>query len=234
VLAAARRRARAASPGWGVNGSGGHVSADAGADAGSACGAQSSTDPFTTSIAGAWDFTPMGGSKTTIQVPGGGWLKQGINASSGTYATQITVPDTGAPQTTLIEFGAVNFQATLSVDAQQVGTNTTSFTPSVFDVTKFVTPGKQHMISVLVKGAQALKSNGKFIVPNAAGWSGNVAQGIFRSAVVHAYPDVDVSDVFVRTSVTEDTLTYDVSVTNTATPARRALCGVRIKTVEIT
>jgi hypothetical protein len=204
----------------GVNGAGGHVSADAGADAGSACGAQSSTDPFTTSIAGAWDFTPTGGSKTTIQVPGGGWLKQGINASSGTYATQITVPDTGAPQTTLIEFGAVNFQATLSVDGQQVGTNTTSFTPSVFDVTKFVTPGKQHMISALVKGAQALKSNGKFIVPNAAGWSGNVAQGIFRSAVVHAYPDVYVSDVFVRTSVTEDTLTYDVSVTNTGSASQ--------------
>jgi hypothetical protein len=154
-------------------------------------------------------------------VPGGGWFKQGINASSGTYATQITVPDSGAPQTTLIEFGAVNYQATLSVDGKMVGTNTTSFTPSVFDVTKFVTPGKQHAISVLVNGGGALKSGGKSVVPNAAGWSQNVAQGIFRSATVRVYPDVYISDAFVRTSVADDTLTYDVSITNTGASSQQ-------------
>ena len=115
----------------------------------------------------------------------------------------------------------MNFQATLSVDGKAVGTNTTSFTPSVFDVTNFVTPGKQHAISVLVKGAKALKSNGKYIVPNAAGWSANVAQGIFRSALLHVYPDVYISDVFVRTSVADNTLTYDVSMTNTGTTSQR-------------
>ncbi len=216
----------------GANGSGGTAGSGGGAGSGGAggtggqtggggaCTQQTATDPSTTSIAGTWDFTPTGGNKTSIQVPGGGWLKQGINASSGTYATQITIPDSGAAQTTLIEFGAVNFQATLSVDGQQVGTNTTSFTPSIFDVTKFVTPGKQHTISVFVKGAQALKSNGKYIVPNAAGWSANVAQGIFRSALLHVYPDVYISDVFVRTSVTDDTLTYDVSITNTSSTSQ--------------
>jgi hypothetical protein len=162
-----------------------------------------------------WDFTPSGGTKRSIQVPGGGWAKQGISTSSGTYATQITVPDSGGPQTTLVEFGAVNFQATLSIDGKPVGTNTTSFTPSVFDVTEFVTPGKQHALSVLVNGGSALKSGGKSLVPNAAGWSQNVAQGIFRSATLRVYPDVYVSDAFVRTSVTDDALTYDVSITNT-------------------
>jgi len=204
-------------------------SAGAGAGAGGSGGGKcepAKPDSSTTSIAGTWDFTPEGGSKRTIQVPGGGWLKQGINASSGTYSTQITVPDSGAAQTTLIEFGAVNFQSTLSVDGKQVGTNTTSFTPSVFDVTKFVTPGKQHTISVLVKGGQALKTNGKFVVPTAAGWSPNVAQGIFRSALLHVYPDVYVSDVFVKTSVTDDSLTFEASITNTgATSQQVTLSG---------
>ena len=178
-------------------------------------------EPFSKSIAGTWDFTPANGTKRSLQVPGGGWAKQGISASSGTYATQVMVPDSGGPQTTLIEFGAVNFQATLSVDGKAVGTNTTSFTPSVFDVTKFVTPGKQHAISVLVNGGGALKSGGKSLVPNAAGWSPNVAQGIFRSAMLRVYPDVYISDAFVRTSVTDDTLTYDVSITNTGTSAQQ-------------
>src|SRR5450432_568833 len=195
--------------------------AGVGGSAGGQCGPTTASDPASTSIAGTWDFTPTGGSKQPIQVPGGGWLKQGINASSGTYATQVTIPDSGAAQTTLIEFGAVNFQATLSVDGKQVATNTTSFTPSVFDVTKFVTPGKQHAISVLVKGGQALKTNGKFIVPTAAGWSQNVAQGIFRSALVRVYPDVYLGDVFVKTSVTDDTLTYEASITNTGTASQQ-------------
>jgi hypothetical protein len=205
----------------GKTGSGG-TSGGIDASAGGSCAASTAAaDPTTTSIAGTWDFTPSGGAKRTITVPGGGWLKQGITTSSGTYATQITIPDSGAAQSTLIEFGAANFQSTLSVDGKEVATNTTSFTPSVFDVTKFVTPGKQHAISVLVKGSQALKTNGKFIVPIAADWSPNVPQGIFRSALLHVYPDVYISDAFVRTSVTNDTLTYDVSITNTGTTSQQ-------------
>jgi len=205
----------------GQSGVGGKMgSGGAGGSAGGQCAASTAADPSSTSIAGTWDFTPAGGSKRTIQVPGGGWLKQGITATSGTYATQITVPDSGGAQTTLIEFGAANFQSTLSVDGKEVGTNTTSFTPSVFDVTKFVTPGKQHAISVLVKGADALKPNGKFIVPNAAGWSKNIPQGIFRSALLRVYPDVYISDAFVKASVTDDTLTYEVSITNTGTASQ--------------
>ncbi len=204
----------------GPTGSGG-TSGGIDASAGGSCAASTAADPTTTSIAGTWDFTPSGGAKRTITVPGGGWFKQGITTSSGTYATQITIPDSGAAQSTLIEFGAANFQSTLSVDGKEVATNTTSFTPSVFDVTKFVTPGKQHAISVLVKGSQALKTNGKFIVPVAADWSPNVPQGIFRSALLHVYPDVYISDAFVRTSVTNDTLTYDVSITNTGTMSQQ-------------
>ncbi|HEX7508387.1 MAG TPA: hypothetical protein VF550_16550, partial [Polyangia bacterium] len=223
--AGGRSGAGGANSDGGPTGTGGKTSAGGtsggiDASAGGSCAASTAADPTTTSIAGTWDFTPSGGVKRTITVPGGGWLKQGITASSATYATQITVPDSGAAQSTLIEFGAANFQSTLSVDGKEVGTNTTSFTPSVFDVTKFVTPGKQHAISVLVKGGQALKTNGKFIVPVAADWSPNVPQGIFRSALLHVYPDVYVSDAFVKTSVTDDTMTYEVSVANTGTTSQ--------------
>ena len=218
--AAGRGGAGGASGAGGATGGGGRGGAGQGGTAGG-CATQTAADPSTTSIAGTWDFTPAGGSKRSIQVPGGGWAKQGVNAASGTYATQITVPASGAAQTTLIEFGAVNFQATLSVDGKEVGTNTTSFTPSVFDVTKFVTPGKQHAISVLIKGGQAMKnSSGKWLIPMAADWSPNVAQGIFRSALLRVLPDVYISDAFVRTSVTDDTITYDALITNTGSTSQ--------------
>ena len=192
-------------------------------DATIACNAPVAETPVT-SIAGAWTFTPMGAAATEIQVPGGGWFKQGFTASTATYATRITVPTlpNGAPQTTLIEFGAVNHQATLSVDGTMVGTNMTAFTPSVFDVTRFVTPGAGHNISVVVLGREAFRAaNGLKSVPDAANWSPNVPQGIFRSAVIRAYPDVYISDVFVKTSVATGTLSYDVSVTNSSTRSRQ-------------
>ncbi|MDP9001755.1 MAG: beta-galactosidase [Myxococcota bacterium] len=191
-------------------------------DAAAACAALSVVEPFSMSIAGQWDFIPASQVATKIQVPGGGWVKQGFTVPSATYQTRITIPDAGAPQTTLLEFGAINHQATLSVDGVVVGTNTTSFTPSVFDVSKYVRPGQQHLISLLVKGRNALKNSaGKDTVPAAADWSPYVPQGIFRSAMVRVYPDIYVSDVFVRTSVKSDSLSYDVSVTNSGAVSRQ-------------
>ncbi|MEP6655329.1 MAG: RICIN domain-containing protein, partial [Myxococcales bacterium] len=186
---------------------------------------QPSADPYSISIAGQWDFTPQGGTAKKIQVPGGGWIKQGFSAPTGTYRTTITVPTNptlGAAQTTLLELGAVNHEATLTVGTTMVGKTMTAFTPSVFDITHFVTPGQSYPISILVRGRDAFKNaSGRRLVPAAADWSPNVPQGIYRSAMLRVYPDVYISDAFVRTSVSAKTLTYDVWVTNTGAAARQ-------------
>lgn len=174
-------------------------------------------------LSGTWSFTPSGQGTTSITVPGGGWYKQGFtNVSEAVYSRSITVPSTGQPQSVWIEFGAVNHQATLSVDGQAVATQTTAFTPSKFDITPYAAPGTTHTISVDVKGRGALKnpSNGRYLVPDAAEWSEAVPQGIYRSAFLRVYPAVYVSDTFVHTSVAAQTLSYDVSVANTSSSAR--------------
>ncbi len=124
-------------------------------------------------LAGRWSFTPAGRAATTITVPGGGWYKQGFtDVNEATYSRTITVPDSGQPQSAWIEFGAVNHQATLSVDGRVVATQTTAFTPSNFDITAVAAPGTTHTISVNVKGRGALKTPaGKYLVPDAASWS---------------------------------------------------------------
>jgi hypothetical protein len=174
-------------------------------------------------LAGTWSFTPEGQPETSITVPGGGWYKQGFtDVNEAVYSCSITVPDSGQPQSTWIEFGALNHEATLSVDGQTVATQTTAFTPSNFDITDYVAPGTTHTITVAVKGRGALKNpaNGRYLVPDAASWCEVIPQGIFRSAFLRVYPAVYVSDAFVRTSVTDQTLTYDVSVTNTSSSSR--------------
>ncbi|MET8162374.1 RICIN domain-containing protein [Sphaerisporangium sp. NPDC005289] len=174
-------------------------------------------------LAGTWSFTPAGRSTTSIKVPGGGWYKQGFtDVSQAVYSRTVTVPDSGQPQSAWIEFGAVNHQATLSVDGRVVATQTTAFTPSKFDISAYAAPGTTHTITVDVKGRGALKNsaNGKYVVPVAADWSEAVPQGIYRSAFLRVYPAVYVSDTFIRTSVANQTLGYDVWVTNTSSSAR--------------
>jgi adhesin HecA-like repeat protein len=169
-------------------------------------------------LGGTWSFTPAGQATTSITVPGGGWYKQGFtNVNEAVYSRSITVPDSGQPQATWVEFGAVNHQATLSVDGRVVATQTTAFTPSNFDISGYAAPGTTHTISVQVKGRGALKSSsGKYLAPTAADWSEAIPQGIYRSAYLRVYPAVYVSDAFVRTSVANRTLSYDVSVTNSS------------------
>ncbi|HEY0494112.1 MAG TPA: beta-galactosidase, partial [Kutzneria sp.] len=59
-------------------------------------------------LAGTWSFTPTGRGATSITVPGGGWYKQGFtDVNEAVYSRNITVPDSGQPQSTWIEFGAV-------------------------------------------------------------------------------------------------------------------------------
>src|SRR5690349_15699987 len=173
-------------------------------------------------LAGTWSFTPAGRGATSITVPGGGWYKQGFtDVNEAVYSRGVTVPDSGQPQSAWIEFGAVNHQATLSVDGRVVATQTTAFTSSNFDISAYAAPGTTHTITVNVKGRGALKaSNGRYLVPDAATWSEAVPQGIFRSAFLRVYPAVYVSDTFVRTSVANKTLTYDVTVRNTSGSSR--------------
>ncbi|GAA2470298.1 sugar-binding domain-containing protein [Winogradskya humida] len=209
----------------------------------------------TVNLAGTWQFTPLtdtvctGGGPfgtttgpmtcvdstatakpTTIQVPGGGWLKQGwTNLSRAVYSRTITVPDLHAPQVTKLSFGAINHRATLWVDGREVGTQTTSYTSSVFDLSDFVRPGRTHQIKVLVEGRKALVGpDGRYTVAEGASWSDDVAQGIFRSAGLQVFPAVHVADAVVRTSVHDRTLSYDTTVTNSTAKTQTITLGGRL------
>ncbi|HEX8105600.1 MAG TPA: hypothetical protein VF533_23490, partial [Solirubrobacteraceae bacterium] len=187
----------------------------------------------TVDLAGRWDFTPRGGARTTIAVPGGGWYKQGFDVPAATYERRIEVPDVAPDQVTALELGAVNHEATVSVDGRRVGTQTTSYTPQTWDLSAFVRPGGTHVLRIDVRGRQGLVSGpgeGSPTVPGYAGptytvpvgveWSEGVAQGIFRSARLAVYPSVHIAGAHVRTSVADHALAYDVWIRNAGATAR--------------
>jgi hypothetical protein len=225
----------------GASGAGGRPGEGTGGAAGGmACLVPERQGEQATSIEGTWTFTPTGGSATTITVPGGGWVAQGMGRiTGGRYARSITVPNLDRSQVTLVEFGAINHQATLAIDGRAVGTNTTSFTPSVFDVSAVVTPGMSHALTVDVLGrnAPALRAPpvtggptaGRKLVPDGAEWSPNIAQGIYRSAIVRAVPQVHVADVFVRPDLAGNRVSVDVTIANGGPAAATANVAVSLQ-----
>src|SRR3712207_6207518 len=63
----------------------------------------------TQSLAGTWAFVPAGGEQTPIEVPGGGWYKQGFtDVAAASYRRTITVPDVAPDQVVELNLGAVN------------------------------------------------------------------------------------------------------------------------------
>ena len=178
-------------------------------------------------LSGPWSFipiSPVASTPTTINVPGGGWAVQGFTTTAeAVYSRTITIPDTGQPQVTKLEFGAINYQASLYINGHFVQTNMSAFTPSVFDITSFVTPGQTYAISLDVKGKNAfVEPNGLATVADGANSSPYPAQGIFRSAELRLYPQLYIADAFVRPSISTNSLSYDVWVTNATTATQNA------------
>src|SRR5271154_245063 len=66
----------------------------------------------TVNLAGTWSFTPVSPA-----------------------APSISIPADAAGNTVILAFGAVNFQATLTIGSTVVGTTTTSFLPTSFNLT---------------------------------------------------------------------------------------------------
>ena len=140
------------------------------------------------------------------------------------------MPDiAGKTQVTKLSFGAINHRATLWVDGHEVGSQVTSYTSSVFDISAFVKPGTTHRVKLLVEGRKALVgADGRYDVAEGASWSDDVAQGIFRSADLEVFPSVYVSDTVVRTSVAKRQLSYDVYVSNATGSPQDVVLGGRL------
>ena len=216
-------------------------------------GVSGPTPAKSVNLAGTWDFPPVtdtvctgggpfgtttgpmtcvdspaSGQETTIQVPGGGWLKQGwTDLSRAVYSRTIDVPNVGRRPGHPAEFRRDQPPGDASggrTDRRHAGD--LLHDSSVFDISAFVRPGGRHLIEVTVEGRKALVGpDGRYTVPEGASWSDDVAQGIFRSADLEVFPAVHISDTVVRTSVTDRQLSYDVYVTNATARAQDVILG---------
>ncbi len=177
-------------------------------------------------LAGTWRFVPNGSGATTIQVPGGGWLKQGFSCEAGWYERGIDIPATGRPQVTRLELEAVNHQAEYWIGEDEtslrmIASEVTAFTPQVVDLTAHVKPGKSYLLRAFVRAYR----DGRPVAPHCAEWCEAIARGIFRGAYLRVYPQLFISDIFVKTSVAECALRYEANVVNASADEAEVTVG---------
>jgi hypothetical protein len=160
------------------------------------------------------------------------------------YRRAITIPPEAAGQVVALSFGAVNYGAEVFLDDQKVGDHDAGpFTAFEVDLTDRVEPGRTYTLSVkaftlhhynrnnreaVERGemtvAQALEKNADIRVPTGFVYFNRMSSlgyGINRWVTLRIYPRVRISDVFVRPSVTKQTLGYDVWITNRSERERR-------------
>jgi hypothetical protein len=178
----------------------------------------------------AWTASVAGGASRPIIVPGAGWNSDKQNpridkdADNVLYQRSIAIPTVIAGQITKIRFGSVNHGADVFIDDKLVLNHIGPNMPFEADITPFVTSGNTYTLKV-----KAYSYNGHYKdgVPlgeiKHCNW---MSEGIAKYIRMEFYPPIYIKNVFVKPSVTNKQLVYDVLIHNgTAATASLGLNG---------
>ncbi|HUN35035.1 MAG TPA: glycoside hydrolase family 2 TIM barrel-domain containing protein, partial [Trebonia sp.] len=193
---------------------------------------------------GAWDFMPTTGAPATPPVTGA-WNSIPVpaewNMTAGNFATSwdaydlfetpagwddvnvawyrrtVEIPAGQRGNRIVVQFGAVNFEATVFFNDTLVTTHRGGLLPFEADVTDQVNWTGTNTIHVLVtSGTQAALESDGWHYPNGSWW-GQTCWGIWQDVWLVARPQTYISDVYIVTSVTSNMLTVTTTLTNAGT-----------------
>jgi hypothetical protein len=167
----------------------------------------------------AWTGSVAGGASRPIVVPGAGWNSDQQNPRidrDGTdnvlYQRSISIPTVVAGQITMVHFGSVNHGAEVYIDNNLVITHVGPNMPFEADITPFVTPGNTYTLKVKAYSYRAHYKDGVPIGEVAhTGW---FSEGIVKFVRMEVYPSIYIKNVFVKPSVANKQLSYDVVIHN--------------------
>lgn len=170
-----------------------------------------------------WDFTISGGQRAgeqaRILVPSN-WQQQGFGhyqygydkgpraADTATYKRRFVVPADWQGRTVRVVFDAVMTDALVKVDGQVVGpVHQGGFNRFSHDITRWITPGKEHEIAVQVSEASAATAT-DIAERHGDYW---VFGGIYRPVWLEASPAQSIAHVAINAQASGE-LTADVTL----------------------
>ena len=192
----------------------------------------------------AWEISLDDGPWRSIKVPGGGynsdlqhepWILQSEVKDHVTYRRLIGIPETASGHAVKIAFGAVNHGCEVYLDSQPVGSHVGPLMPFEVDLTDHVLPGGSHELRVIsypqwhynyevphgfIYKEARLHPDTRPAFAREPGWGSKFSYGMAGYVEIRIEPLVHIKDMFVRTSVSEKTLAYDLWVHNGTSEAK--------------
>jgi len=186
----------------------------------------------------AWELSIDDGPWRNIKVPGGGYnsdlqdeplIDQEEVTTHVTYRRSVTIPSITEEKVIILEFGAVNHGCEVFINDIQVGEHIGPLMPFQLDITKHVEPGKTFELKVVSHPQWYYDYNvpHTFIYAEARnhpdskpdfasepGWATKFSYGITRYVGLQIKPAIFIKEVFVQPSVSGNSLTFDLWVSN--------------------
>ena len=156
----------------------------------------------------------------------------------GWYRKRVSIPENWGDRRVILKFGAVDWEATVWVNGERVGTHENGYLPFEFDITDALTPGEPALIVVRAHDAQ---DHGEQLAGKQIGWYERTS-GIWQSvyleprnetyiAQCHITPDIDNASATFAVKV--DGYTENTGVGNRSSLLLRWNCDGLEGTVEV-
>ena len=156
----------------------------------------------------------------------------------GWYRKRVSVPENWGDRRVILKFGAVDWEATVWVNGERVGTHENGYLPFEFDITDALTPGEPALIVVRAYDAQ---DHGEQLAGKQIGWYERTS-GIWQSvyleprnetyiAQCHITPDID--NAAATFAVKVDGYTENTGVGNRSSLLLRWNCDGLEGTIEV-
>lgn len=131
------------------------------------------------------------------------------------YNREFTVPSSWSNKNVLLHFGAVDWKAEVYVNDIKVGDHTGGFTPFYFDITPYLTSGKQKLtVKVWDPSSDGFQPRGKQVTSPESIWYTPVS-GIWQTVWIESVNNKHITSVVSTPDIDKNRLKIEVATENT-------------------
>ncbi len=132
----------------------------------------------------------------------------------GWYRKAVSVPENWGDRRVILNFGAVDWEATVWVNGNQIGTHENGYLPFEFDITDALTPGEPTVIVVRAYDAQ---DHGEQLAGKQIGWYTRTS-GIWQTVYLEPRSATHIAQCHITPDIDNVTATFAVNVEGVCNP----------------
>ena len=126
----------------------------------------------------------------------------------GWYRKTVSIPENWADKRVILKFGAVDWEATVWVNGQIIGTHDNGYLPFEFDITDALTPGEPALIIVRAYDAQ---DHGEQLAGKQIGWYVRTS-GIWQSVYLEPRNETYIAQCHITPDIDNASATFAVKI----------------------